>query len=82
MTKLFATKRQDQRDDNHAGQDQVPNREARPQSRRSDRHDSRFFRLRRHTRLTSRRPNRPLGRNISTATISTSAIVSLSSRPK
>ena len=35
-----------------------------------------------HTRLTTARPKTPLGRTSSTATISTSAIVSVSSRPK
>src|SRR6185437_1260852 len=34
-----------------------------------------------HTRLTTGRPKTPLGLTISTATISTSAIVSFSSRP-
>ena len=36
----------------------------------------------RHTRLTTVRPNTPLGLTISTATISTRAIVSFNSRPK
>ena len=39
------------------------------------------IRAARHTRVTTRRPKMPLGRTISTATISTSAIVSFSSRP-
>ena len=56
-------------------------------SRADDRHEDRaalrrdFFGGEAHTRVTIWRPKMPLGRTISTATISTKAIVSFSSRP-